>query len=89
MEFGTDILIVKAALMFYTVYTMEDDPLLTMGDAVASFLERRDISTCDAGLLSFNEQKKGNYAYTRPWEGRRWRWKDTTSRRRRSMTFAM
>lgn len=82
-------MIVKAVLMFYTVYFTEDEPLLTIGDAVASFLDRGDLSTYSDGLLSARDCKKGINAYLRPWSGQRWWWKDTTSKRRRFAAFIL
>jgi hypothetical protein len=42
---------VKAVVLVYVVFCVKEDPLLTMGDAVASFLEERDESTRDLCLL--------------------------------------
>jgi hypothetical protein len=31
--------------MFYVAFFIHDEPLMTIGDAVASFLEKEDITT--------------------------------------------
>ncbi|PGH21346.1 hypothetical protein AJ80_03397 [Polytolypa hystricis UAMH7299] len=42
----------KAVLMCLTLYTVKDNPLITIGDAVASFLQRPDPATENMCLLS-------------------------------------
>ncbi|KAL1610130.1 hypothetical protein SLS60_001795 [Paraconiothyrium brasiliense] len=58
--------IFKAVLIFYTALGTKENPLMTMGDAVASFLERRDGTTKEilfvtlgvvAGLLGYGVQQ--------------------------------
>lgn len=61
-----------------------------MGDAVASFLQRRDPATKDMCLLSIHEVRSRGYkAGAKTWEERQFRWKDVTSKKRRNMTLAM
>ncbi|KAJ4299332.1 hypothetical protein N0V90_004577 [Kalmusia sp. IMI 367209] len=82
----------KAALIFYTAFGTKEDPLMTMGDAVASFLERKDETTKGMCLLSVRDVKshKGYFpAGPKQWTGKRRRWKDVTSRTRRIVTFTM
>jgi hypothetical protein len=79
----------KAALMFYVAYSMEEHPLMTIGDAVASFLDEEDETTKAISLLSVFDIKKGYTTGAKKWEDRRWRWKDATSKKRRATTFVM
>lgn len=68
--------------MFYTVFTTTEEPLITMGDAVASFLENEDASTRNNCLLTVKEVRSGyNQAVTEVavWEDPQFRWRDTTS----------
>jgi hypothetical protein len=83
--------IVKAGLMFYVAFNMRDEPLLTMGDAVASFLEKEDPTTKQM-CLSTLEDFKSNRKYKvgpRQWTNAQYRWKDVTSKRRRIVTVFM
>ncbi|KAF2846178.1 hypothetical protein T440DRAFT_246501 [Plenodomus tracheiphilus IPT5] len=82
---------VKAALMFYIAFRVKEDPLMTMGDAVASFLESKDPPTrnmCLASFMSF-KRKKSYSPGPRPWQNAQYRWKDVTSKTRRFITLAM
>jgi hypothetical protein len=52
----------KAALMFYIAFATREDPLLTVGDAVASFLKEPDTWTagmCLASKEDFKKQARG------------------------------
>jgi hypothetical protein len=65
---------------------------MTMGDAVASFLEEKDPTTKGMCLLSVHDVKKSkNYVLVgaREWVGERRRWKNVTSLRRRITTILM
>jgi hypothetical protein len=82
----------KAILIFYTALGTKENPLLTMGDAVASFLERKDETTRGMCLLSVRDVKAHNqYLLAGPqaWKGGQRRFKDVTSRTRRTVTFAL
>ncbi|KAJ4350012.1 uncharacterized protein N0V89_008633 [Didymosphaeria variabile] len=82
--------IFKAVFIFYTALGTKENPLMTMGDAVASFLERRDGTTKEMCLLSIRDVKTNDrYFPAGPitWKGEQRRFKDVTSRRRRSVTF--
>lgn len=83
--------IMKAALMFYVAFCIKEDPLMTMGDAVASFLENEDPSTRDMCLASSRDFKhdKAYGSGPRQWQGTQYRWKDVTSKTRRLVTLAM
>jgi hypothetical protein len=79
----------KAALMFYIVYSIEDNPLMTIGDAVASFLDEKDHATERTGLLSIIDIRRGYSVGPSDWEDRRRRWKDTTSIKRLTTAFIL
>jgi hypothetical protein len=49
--------IVKAGVMFYVAFFVRDEPLMTMGDAVASFLERPDPTSKNRCLWAFANQR--------------------------------
>jgi hypothetical protein len=57
--------IAKAGILLYAYFSIKENPLMTMGDAVASFLLREDESTKDLCLMS----KEDVYL----WEWNRWR----------------
>jgi hypothetical protein len=44
--------------MFFVAFRILDDPLITMGDGVASFLEKADPTTKDMCLLSIHDVRK-------------------------------
>ena len=48
----------KAVLIFYTAFATKEEPLMTMGDAVVSFLEKEDLTTKGMCLLSLKDVKK-------------------------------
>ncbi|KAH7411965.1 hypothetical protein DE146DRAFT_751110 [Phaeosphaeria sp. MPI-PUGE-AT-0046c] len=81
---------VKAVLMFYIAYCIPEEPLITMGDAVASFLQISDRYSQGLCLLSIHDVRKGGYRIsTRQWTNERFRWKDVASRTRRAMTLSL
>lgn len=77
--------------MFYIAFGIEEDPLMNMGDAVASFLGTRDPATKNMCLASFQDfkSKKGYVPGPRQWHNTRYRWKDVTSKTRRLVTLTM
>lgn len=75
--------------MFYVLYSLKGDPIMTMGDGVASFLDERDVTTKYLGLLSIRNAKRGYSASPTTWNDPRWRWKDATSRMRRTVTLLL
>lgn len=75
--------------MFYIVYSTQENPLMTMGDAVASFLDEKDVATKDSGLQSLKDIKKGYSVGVRTWSVQRRRWRDATSRKRRFVTLTL
>ncbi|KAF2737403.1 hypothetical protein EJ04DRAFT_574588 [Polyplosphaeria fusca] len=83
---------VKAIIIFYTAFRVKESPLMTMGDAVASFMDSQDPTTKDMCLLTMGDAKqhKGYFpAGPKTWTQRKNRWKDVISRTRYYTTFAM
>ncbi|KAF9728855.1 hypothetical protein PMIN06_002451 [Paraphaeosphaeria minitans] len=81
----------KAILILYTALRRNGNPLMTMGDAVASFLERTDETTKRMCLLSVRDVKTHDEYFPagpKAWIGEQRRFKDVTSRTRRTVTFA-
>lgn len=75
--------------MFSVIFLVKGNPLMNIGDAVASFLDSRDETTMNTGLISIRDIKKDYDAGTNSWENRRWRWKDATSISRRIVTLIL
>ena len=76
--------------MFFVALCIPDDPLITMGDAVASFLKKSDPYTKNMCLLSIRDVKKHGYQTgPREWSNAQFRWRDVTSKKRRGTTIAM
>ena len=86
----TMINLAKAALMFYAAFYVTGEPLMTVGDAIASFIEQPDAVTRNLCLLSITDIKNG---YIRP-GGREWThpessWRHATSKTRRTVAVSM
>jgi hypothetical protein len=62
---------------------------MTIGDAIASFLAKKDMTTDQLPLLSLHECKNGCSAGIKSWGDIQYKWKDVTSKSRRIVTFAM
>jgi hypothetical protein len=75
--------------MFYVLYSVKDDPIMTMGDAVSSFLQNEDTKTKDRSLSSFQNFREGYSSGAKVWENAQLLWKDATSRTRRATTLVM
>lgn len=75
--------------MFSVIFLIKGNPLMTIGDAVVSFLDNRDETTISTGLISIQDMKKDYGAGVNTWENRRWRWKDATSISRRIVTLVL
>ncbi|RYN78863.1 hypothetical protein AA0120_g10887 [Alternaria tenuissima] len=88
---------VKAGVMFYVAFLVRDEPLMTMGDAVASFLERPDPTSKNRCLWAFANQRmfrdgkgiKHHGVGPQRWTCPQYRWKDATSPERRVVTIFM
>ena len=75
--------LVKATCMFLTLFYHKSQPLVTLGDAIASFLQHRDPTTenmCLADKKTFIEDQ-WNYAGG-PWQAKRHKWFSGASKRR-------
>jgi hypothetical protein len=77
--------------MFYIAFRIGDEPLMTMGDAVASFLENQDHTTENMCLSTVKDlkQHKTYVVGPRQWTDTKYRWKDVTSLGRRVITVCM
>ena len=75
--------------MWFVIYSTKDDPLLTMVDAVASFLDEKDPATTNLSLLSLQDCSTDYDAGAKPWHDQCWRWKDTTNKNRRATTLGL
>jgi hypothetical protein len=78
-------------MMLYVVFYVRDEPLITMGDAVASFLDNPDSTTKNMCLLSIHDVRKKHFQAGggREWCNPRFRWKDVASKKRRATTMIM
>jgi hypothetical protein len=99
----TTLNILKAILMFCTVLLTKGHPLMTVGDAVASFLIHNDPTTRNMCLLTQSDAREsflrtgngidevsGRFPVgAKRWLGTTYRWKDATSIRRRVIAFTM
>ncbi|KAH8627371.1 hypothetical protein IG631_17139 [Alternaria alternata] len=83
--------LVKAGLMFYIAFRVNDEPLMAMGDAVASFLDKEDVETKNMCLSSMADFRngKGYKVGPRQYSGGAYHWKDVTSKLRRCITLIM
>jgi hypothetical protein len=83
--------LVKVAIMFFIAFNIRDAPLLSVGDAVASFLDKADTSTRNMCLVTLGQSRNLIEVDTRPlqWHDRLYRWKDATSKARRGMTLLL
>jgi hypothetical protein len=75
--------------MYYVAYSAHEDPILTIGDAIASFLEFQDHTTEELSVFSISSKRKDYKASIKEWSDERLRWKDATSRSRRTFTIAV
>jgi hypothetical protein len=89
LELKANLPVVKAALMLYTYFSTKEDPLMTLGDAIASFLNKTDVTTKDVGLLNIRNCRKRYKPGARSWRDFHWQWKDTTSRTRRTVVLSL
>jgi hypothetical protein len=75
--------------MFVVAFSIKGDPLMNMGDAVASFLHDEDVNSDTLGPLSMHDCKKNSRYGAHVWNNPRWRWKDATSKKRRIVTLLL
>lgn len=85
--------VIKAMVIFYTAFGIKENPLMNMGDAVASFIRSPDPTTKNMCLLTMAEVKQRKRkvlpAGPKQWDGNVHRWRDVTSTRRYTTTMAM
>jgi hypothetical protein len=75
--------------MFYVLYSVKDDPVMTMGDAVSSFLKNEDVKTKGQSLSGIQNFREGCSNGAKVWENAQLLWKDATSKNRRATTLVM
>jgi hypothetical protein len=78
--------LVKLVGMLVTLFKHKEDPLVTVGDAVSSFMTVPDDTTINACLISKGDVKSGRFyketTHVRPWKRRRvFRFQTVSSRR--------
>ena len=94
LQFSTHILVIviifnvlKAGAMIGTLYAHDGDPLVTIGEAIANFLEYPDANTFDMCLMSKADIKwlqDGQATHPKAWVDKRSHWWKASSFRRRS-----
>lgn len=94
LEIGIIVLVLnlfKAILMVCTLLGIEEEPLMAMGDAIASFLRRPDPTTVNMCLASRTDvMAEHNFsAGPRRWAGKTYRWRHSASRSRRAFTYLL
>lgn len=75
--------------MWLVVFIIKDSPFLTIGDAAASFLDRRDPTTSGQCLMSLTDNEGYKKAGAQTWDYPYWHWRNTTSKIRRTVTLAL
>ena len=68
---------VKGVLILAGLYALRRDPLITVGDAIASFTARPDVNTrgmCMASRVDIRNSRAAWPAEPKPYMPRRWRW---------------
>lgn len=74
---------IKTGLIFYTAFWIKEEPVVTIGDAVSSFMENEDRTTRGMCLLSLQDVKTKNrnsWLLPKQYIDKRYRWKDAISR---------
>lgn len=85
--------LLKAVLIFYVCFRLNDQPLLNIGDAISSFMKRPDIGTEGSCLLTREDAaRNANNKYQQAWGSRVFRrrrrhWFAAVSRRRLVMVL--
>ena len=74
---------VKAACMTLMVYQHDPEPLVTLGDAIASFLNEPDLATQGICIATKNDFRKSHWtAAANTWQPRQLRWFKNASLKR-------
>ena len=77
--------LIKTICMSIIVWKQDPEPLVTLGDAIASFLDQPDVTTEGKCILDKTQfQDKGSWRLLKPcsWDPKRVRWFRAASRRR-------
>lgn len=69
---------IKTAIMAYTAFSMSGTPLMTVGDAIASYMEREDEASSGKCLLSRSDVQTYK-PEPHPFSSKRKRWKSAAS----------
>jgi hypothetical protein len=84
--------LLKAAVMCYVALGIKENPIMTMGDAVASFLEKKDPTTAGMCLLSIHDARH-NHGYfpagRKQFERKGNAWRDVASKERWGTCFIL
>jgi hypothetical protein len=73
-------------MVFYIYYFTKENPLMTIGDAIASFLDKRDVTTKEIQL----DNSRGRYRPSASsWQGPYSRWKHAASQMRRKSVLVL
>jgi hypothetical protein len=75
--------------MFYTYFSTKEEPLMTIGDALASFLDKRDAATKELGLFTVYNRSKRYRPGANSWRDPHWRWKNATSQTRHAVVLVL
>ncbi|KAL8635766.1 MAG: hypothetical protein Q9228_006781, partial [Teloschistes exilis] len=74
---------IKASCMLLMIYQRDSEPLVTLGDAVASFLDEPDCTTRDNCVTTKYHFMNGTWTKgSKPWETQEHRWFKAASRKR-------
>lgn len=81
----------KVVLILYTALGIKSKPLMSLGDALASFLRQADpftVNMCLASSKDIETTEKNFNVGAKRWKQNSYRWKDTSSPLRRMITFS-
>lgn len=89
--------IVKCLVIFYVAFRIVDVPLVTMGDAIESFIKHPDPTTAGMCLLTSHQAERTftkSTAYTGPpapqyFEAKRQHWRDVITKRQWALLIAL
>ena len=76
---------IKTICMAIISWKQDPEPLVTLGDAIASFLDRPDVTTdghCIAGRTWFEDSRYWGFLHLSRWDPKNLRWFRAASRRR-------
>ena len=76
---------IKTVCMAIISWKQDPEPLVTLGDAIASFLDRPDVTTdghCIAGRTWFKDSRYWGFSHLSRWDPKILRWFRAASRRR-------